>query len=144
MLNICFCRRSLAWNIFCFKRNESKSMKKKIVVIDDEADVLLFISLMLKSKGFEVITSNNANNVNELILLKPECILLDINMPGIRGTDICRMIKKDPKLSIPVIMISGNADVAIQSAACNANAYLEKPFAMEALLQTINRVSGAA
>lgn len=116
-------------------------MKKKIVVIDDEADVLFFISLILKNKGYDVVTSDSTENVAALLSPKPACVLLDINMPGVKGTDICKMIKTDADLDVPVIMISGNADIAAQSAACHANAYLEKPFAVETLINTINKVS---
>ncbi len=86
-------------------------MSKRILVVDDEADVRTFLSALLKKNGYEVITADDG--VEGLRLVKeenPALITLDLLMPKQSGTDMYRNLQKDKQLaSIPVIVISGLA-----------------------------------
>lgn len=84
-------------------------MSKKVVVVDDEADVRIFLSTVLKKNGYDVHTAEDG--VAGLALIKqekPDLITLDLMMPKQSGTDLYRRLQKDKQLvTIPVIVISG-------------------------------------
>ena len=113
---------------------------KLIAVIDDESDFLLTVARILKRKGFRVITGPGSYGIDEILEKKPDLILLDINMPGASGTEICKHIKEEAAThNILVILISGNADIKTEFAASYADNYLQKPFGVNQLLTTINK-----
>lgn len=82
---------------------------KKVLVVDDEADVRTFLSVLLKKNGYEVITADNGVEGLKLVREQnPDLITLDLMMPKQSGTDMYRNLQKDKKLvKIPVIVISG-------------------------------------
>ncbi|MFH1132337.1 MAG: response regulator [Pseudomonadota bacterium] len=86
-------------------------MCKRILVIDDEADVRAYLSAILKKHGYEVLTAENGDE--GLVVAKrekPDLISLDLMMPNQSGTDFYRNMVKDPELSeTPIIVISGLA-----------------------------------
>jgi CheY-like chemotaxis protein len=84
-------------------------MKRKILVIDDEESFLMLVKLNLENTGkFEVMTSPSAKDiVAQVNTFKPDIVLLDIIMPGIRGIEACEMLNKDPVgARIPIIILS--------------------------------------
>jgi len=85
------------------------AMSKKILVIDDEADVRTFLTAVLKKHGYETITA--ADGVEGLRMArqeKPDLITLDLQMPNNTGTDFYRKLIKDKELSkTPIIVVSG-------------------------------------
>ena len=84
-------------------------MKKKVLVIDDEADLLKIVKLNLEETGsYEVLTLSSANDtVSQVHIFKPDVILLDILMPGFDGIETCEMLNKDSMGGrIPVIILS--------------------------------------
>src|SRR4030042_3673107 len=83
--------------------------KKKAVVIDDEPDILVYLSTALENNGFEVFSISNSNEGIRIIReYVPDLLCLDILMPGKTGLSIYNEIKKDKQLAdIPVIIISG-------------------------------------
>ena len=82
---------------------------KKILVIDDEADVRTFLTAVLKRNGYETVTAANGLEALEVAREhKPDLITLDLMMPNKSGTDFYRNLAKDEELAkIPVIVISG-------------------------------------
>ncbi len=72
--------------------------KKKIMVVDDEENLLILIRDLLDSKGFDVVTAGNGREALEIIENeKPDLLLLDIMMPGMKGTDVAKKIRETPK-----------------------------------------------
>ena len=113
---------------------------KLIAVIDDEPDFLITISSILKRKGFKVVTGSASNVVNSILEKNPDLILLDINLPGESGLEICRQVKSGMGTKdIPVVLVSGNADIRHGYAACDADNFLQKPFAVPQLLNIISK-----
>jgi len=111
---------------------------KKIFIADDDDDILGILTMMLKTKGYEVNASSNANKVFDLAGDLPDLILLDIWMSGIDGRDICNRLKMDAMMKhIPVIFISANSRLEEIAAACKASDYISKPFEMDHLLNKI-------
>ncbi len=81
----------------------------RILVVDDEEDILSFIEKILKYKGYDVITADSGGKALEILNsgVKVDLVILDIMMPDVNGWEVCRKIKSDPKLShIPVVMLS--------------------------------------
>lgn len=83
--------------------------RKKILIVDDEGDILSVLERGLTREGYSVIKSGNGNDV--LLLARTECpdlIILDLEMPDTYGGDIARMLKEDPKTQdIPVMFLTG-------------------------------------
>jgi CheY-like chemotaxis protein len=120
-------------------------MAKKILVIDDEPDILHLVSHGLRKRGYEVFTGKDAQEALALApKLMPDFIILDFHLPGMNGNEIARIFKNDEKLkSIPVILVSSMiADLSEKTAACGAESCLSKPFIFEQLINLIKKYSG--
>ena len=88
--------------------------QKTILVVDDEADVVTFLTTLLEDNGYRVVSaSNGAGAVQKLREIHPDLVTLDLNMPEQSGVRAYREIKSDPMLaSTPVILITGiNGDI---------------------------------
>ncbi len=112
--------------------------RKKILIADDDPDILDALSLILKDADYEIETVMQGLTVQHIRESYADLLLLDIWMSGIDGTDICKELKSQEDTRIlPVIMISANKNVARMSKRAGANDYLAKPFDMEDLLTKI-------
>jgi CheY-like chemotaxis protein len=82
--------------------------KKKILVVDDEPDMLKIIGTRLRSSGYTVITAVNEEEcMKRAAADAPDLILLDVLLPGMGGFGVCKLLKEDPKTrEIPVIMVT--------------------------------------
>jgi DNA-binding response OmpR family regulator len=123
---------------------ESRSMtmeKKRIIVADDEEDILQFIKYFLESAGYDVNLCKNGTGIPHLQKEEyPDLFLLDLAMSGTDGRDICKGLKANKETSsIPVIIISANPDVMPISRECGAEAYLAKPFDIRHLLAEVEK-----
>lgn len=109
-------------------KDDPKS-KVRLVLVDDDLDLIHLMSIRLKREGFEVIVSHNGINLEEIIKIEhPEVILLDIQMQGIHGDDICKDLKsKNETRAIHVILISSKYDIKEIADKCGADSYYSKP-----------------
>ncbi len=118
-------------------------MAKKILVVDDEQDIIKVLHVRLGAVGYEVISAENGlEGLEKAKREKPDLILLDVMMPCMHGFDALQRLKDNKKTtSIPVIMLTAKDDKgAISKAkALGAKDYLTKPFNSEALLDSIER-----
>jgi len=119
-------------------------LKTKILVVDDETDVLLIVRTTLENEGFDVVTASNGPDGLELTKeTKPDLIVLDVMMPGMDGFEVLQRLKDDEATClIPVLMLTGVSDRAkIQEAlASGIDYYIVKPFEITDLLQKIRVV----
>ncbi|MFL0808760.1 MAG: sigma-54 dependent transcriptional regulator [Oceanobacter sp.] len=112
-----------------------------VLVVDDETDVLKALTQTLEIEGINTLTATNGQEA--LALVQPGwagIVLTDINMPVMDGMELIRQLRTiDPDL--PVIMLTGHGDVSIAVEAMRNGAYdfLEKPFATDVLLETVQR-----
>ena len=114
-------------------------MSKKILVIDDDVDILEALKISLESEGYETkVTPDGTTAIEQVRAYRPDLILLDIMLSGCDGRDIASCLKKELDLkNIPIVMISAK-QMAEQSALdCGASAFLPKPFAMDTLYSTV-------
>lgn len=117
---------------------------KKILVIDDEGDLLKLARTRLEASGYKVLTLDSGDRAVEYTKSKkPDLILLDIVMPGKNGCDVCRELKADKVTgSIPVIVFTAQYPeeeyVKINTEEIGADDYILKPFDAKDLLAKIN------
>jgi two-component system alkaline phosphatase synthesis response regulator PhoP len=115
--------------------------KKKILIIDDEPDILEFLSYNFKKNDFEVLTaSDGLTGLQKMREEKPDIILSDILMPEMDGIEMCREIKTDPQLSqIPIIFLTAvNDDYKVLYAMTSgADQFVSKPIRFEYLLEMV-------
>ncbi len=117
---------------------------KKILLVDDESDLIYGMKIQLEASGFEVITANDGQEgLNKARKERPDLIVLDIMLPKIDGYKVCRMVKFDEKYkAIRVIIYTGRAQPADEKLAfeVGADAYLTKPFDPKKLLAKIREL----
>lgn len=110
---------------------------KKILVVDDDEDILEVVKWILTSHGFDVHTHPTGLNVPEVVMkYVPDIILLDIRLPGKSGTEVCKELKQT--YPTPIILFSAHIKEAQALAICHADAFIQKPFEMKQLVNTIN------
>jgi len=118
-------------------------MAKRILVIDDEPDVLKMLLLRLEKTGYEVTGGVDSKEALDLAReIVPDLIILDVYLPDMNGDDVARTMKEDKKLKgIPIILISATAtSVAQRARECKADGCLAKPFEPEELLGVIKKI----
>jgi len=122
------------------------NMSKKILVIDDETELLKALTIRLKTSGYEVITAQDGQEgLEKAKSSNPDLIVLDILMPKMDGYEVCRLLKFDEKYkSIPVIMLTAKAqdiDKAMGKKV-GADDYITKPFETQDLVDKIKKYIG--
>jgi two-component system phosphate regulon response regulator PhoB len=117
---------------------------EKIVVIEDETDILEVIAYNLKREGYEVITSTSGEDGLEKIeKTKPNLVVLDLMLPEVDGIELCRKLKSDPVTqSIPVIMVTakGEESDVVLGLGVGADDYVTKPFSPRELTARVKAV----
>lgn len=118
--------------------------KTRIVIVEDEPDILRFMSYNLKREGFRVFTASSGDEALELVKSKsPALVLLDLMLPGLPGEEVCRKLKSDPLTShIPIIMVSAKgeeSDIVI-GLGIGADDYLHKPLRSRELTARVKAV----
>ncbi|MGE5308411.1 MAG: response regulator transcription factor [Deltaproteobacteria bacterium] len=116
---------------------------KKVLVIDDEKDLLFLVKSTLEFEGaYKVMISDNLSAERNIREFQPDIVLLDIMMPGVNGFDILSRIKGSENTShIPVLMLSalGDDSSKVTSSTLYGNGYLVKPVDKETLVSAIEK-----
>ena len=121
----------------------------KILLVDDEPEIVVLTKIMLEKGGHEVIVARHSRECFEKLNAEmPDLILLDIMMPGDDGWEACRKIKEDEKTrDIPVAMFTVHtSDESVEKSFkySHADAHINKPFNKSELLDTVERLLGKA
>ncbi len=113
--------------------------RKKILVVDDEPDILEFLQVILEEEGYAVITTDKGEYVEALNNGGlPDLILLDMLLSGKDGREIVKQLKSQEKTKhIPVIMFSAHPSAEETARKAGADDFLAKPFEMDQLLEKI-------
>ena len=110
---------------------------KKILLVDDDEDILDAVKSILTLNGFDVQTHSSNSNVSEIVKWNyPNLILLDIRFFGKLGTEICKELKEI--YDIPIILLSADTKHGNEFEQFNADAFIQKPFDIKQLVDTIN------
>lgn len=122
-------------------------MTKKILVIDDNSDLLDLLKEALTGEGYEVECASHVDNIYESVRQSGAgLVIIDYILEGINGGELCHQLKINPRTKhLPVIMISGYPRVLESLGTYGADRFLAKPFDLEELLSVVNNhFSGTA
>ena len=114
-------------------------MNKKILIVEDESDLRELLKLVLKGEGFDVNVLSTGDRLLQDSYEPPDLYIIDVNLPGISGLEICSHLKANDDLKhIPVIMISANPELAALAKSACADDSIAKPLNKENLLNKVN------
>ena len=117
---------------------------EKILIVEDEKDVMELVRYNLAKEGFDCTTAYNGQEaLNKVQITAPDLILLDLMLPEIDGLEVCKKLKKNPQTEqIPVIMVTAKSDEAdiVTGLELGADDYITKPFSPKVLIARIKAV----
>jgi len=118
--------------------------KEKILVVDDEKDIIELVHYNLEKEGFKVISATNGEKALQLASKEePEVIILDLMLPGIDGLEVCRVLKRNNQTSsIPIIMLTAKGEETdiVVGLELGADDYITKPFSPRVLVARVKAV----
>jgi two-component system alkaline phosphatase synthesis response regulator PhoP len=112
----------------------------KILVVDDEHNIIELVVYNLKTAGYETISAEDGKTGLALAIEeKPDLILLDVMLPGMNGLDVCRELRNEYQLRMPIIMLTARADDIdkVLGLEFGADDYMTKPFSIRELMARI-------
>lgn len=117
---------------------QTKSAAKKVLIADDEQNIVISIEFLMKREGFQVLIANDGEDALAKVQSeRPDLVLLDVMMPKKNGYEVCQSIKSDPALaSTKVLMLTakGRDTEVAKGLAIGADAYMTKPFSTRDLV----------
>jgi two-component system alkaline phosphatase synthesis response regulator PhoP len=119
-------------------------MKEKILIVEDDKDIIKMLEYNLKKEGFRVIAAHDGEDALDLALRQsPDLILLDLMLPGIDGLEVCKTLKNESKTgTIPIIMLTAKSQESdkVVGLEMGADDYITKPFSPRELIARIKAV----
>jgi DNA-binding response OmpR family regulator len=121
-------------------------MSSKILIADDEPNILISLEYLMKREGYEVLVAHDGQEaLDKIIAEKPRLVLLDVMMPKMTGLEVCHAARDIPELSEMIIVMltakGHDTDVA-KGMAMGANDYVIKPFSTKELAQKVKDMLG--
>ncbi len=118
--------------------------RKKILVVDDERDLVELIAMNLQRNGYEVVTAHDgATGLDLARKQRPDLVVLDVMMPGLSGRDVTMALRSDPETSaMPILMLTAKTEETdiIVGLSMGADDYVTKPFSMKVLMARVAAV----
>jgi len=119
-------------------------LKRKVLIVDDEADIVEFVQYNLRKEMYETVTAaDGPKAIQAARQHRPDLILLDLMLPGVDGLEVCRVLKSGRDTDrIPIIMLTAKGEEAdiVTGLEIGADDYVAKPFSMRLLLARIKAV----
>jgi len=119
-------------------------MKLKILVVDDEPDVVRLIEFNLKAAGYDVITAaDGAEALQRARSASPDLIVLDLMLPEVEGLEVCKLLRRDPATApVPIIILTAKAAEVdrILGLELGADDYVTKPFSPRELVLRVKKL----
>lgn len=114
---------------------------KNIIIIDDELDMAQTMAVLLQGEGYKTLgIADGYYGIDRMKLEVPDLVILDVMMPIIKGLDIIRIMKDDPKLSqVPILLISASKEPVKQGSGWDG--FLRKPFDIYELVDVVKDLS---
>ena len=111
------------------------SVRPKILVIDDEPPIRKLLRMGLTTQDYEVLEASNGKTGLEMLVQKPDLVILDLGLPDIQGLELLRTIRSRNE-GVPIVVLSSRGDEAgkVQALDLGADDYVSKPFGMDELL----------
>jgi len=107
-----------------------QKMNAKILIVDDEIDIVLMLCSFFESKGYTILSATNGEEALKQIERQPNIILLDINMPGLDGLEVCERIRN--YISCPILFLTAKIEDTdkVKGFAVGGDDYIVKPFSL--------------
>ncbi len=122
-------------------------MKRSVLVVDDEPNIVLSLEFLMKQAGFDVRVARDGDAALQAVADQvPDLILLDVMIPGIDGYELCQKMRANPRLqSVKIIMLTAKSrDVEREKGfALGADEYITKPFSTRELVERVKRILAA-
>jgi DNA-binding response OmpR family regulator len=116
-------------------------MTKKILIVDDEPNIVLSLEFLMKKAGFEVAVANDGEEaLAQVARLNPDLVLLDVMMPKKSGYEVCEALRADPtRAGMKIVMLTakGRDTEVAKGMALGADAYVTKPFSTKDLVAQV-------
>lgn len=113
----------------------------RILLIEDDQDIALSVKYSLERESYSVsVIHDGLGGIREALRQAPDLILLDLNLPGLNGLDVCRRIRSDPSISAtPIIMLTARVEEAdkVSGLELGADDYITKPFSVKELVARV-------
>lgn len=121
-------------------------MAKKILIVDDEPNIIISLEFLMKKEGFEVaVASDGEEALVKVASFNPDLILLDVMMPKKSGFEVCEALRTDPARSgllIVMLTAKGRDTEVAKGLAIGADAYVTKPFSTKELVAQVKTLLG--
>jgi len=119
-------------------------MKQSVLIVEDEQDVADLVRYNLGRAGFQVqVAADGASGLEMVKMERPDCMVLDLMLPGMSGVEVCRRIRRSPEISsLPVIMLTarGEPEDRVKGLQSGADDYVTKPFSPKELVLRVQAV----
>jgi len=123
-------------------------MTTKILIADDEPNILISLEFLMKREGYEVLLARDGQEALDLLRqARPRLVLLDVMMPRKTGFEVCQEVRNDDDLRATLILMltaKGRETDIVKGLALGANAYMTKPFSTRELVQKVREMLEAA
>lgn len=121
-------------------------MTHRILIVDDEPNILISLEFLMKREGFQVATAVDGEQaLQQVAEFKPNLVLLDVMMPRKNGYEVCETLRANPAFTgLKIIMLTAKGrEVEVEKGlALGADAYMTKPFATRDLVAQVRRLLG--
>ncbi len=119
-------------------------MAKKILIVDDEPNIVISLEFLMKKEGFAVAVANDGDEALALVAsFDPDLLLLDVMMPKKSGFEVCEALRADPEradLKIVMLTAKGRDTEMAKGLAIGADAYVTKPFSTKELVDKVKEM----
>ena len=123
-------------------------MSKKILIVDDEPNIVISLEFLMKKEGFEIAVAGDGDEaLAKVASFNPDLMLLDVMMPKKSGFEVCEALRADPEragLLIIMLTAKGRDTEVAKGLAIGADAYVTKPFSTKELVSQVRNMLGVA
>lgn len=118
-------------------------MKKKVVLVQDNKDILDIMDQVLSEEGFDVTSSLTTEPIEKIDKIEPDVIIIDDHIKGNKkGSEVIEELKSEPETEdISAVLTSTSNDLAKKAEECKADDYIEKPFDIDHLIEVVKKNS---
>lgn len=119
--------------------------KSRVLVVDDEPQILRVLRRSLERHGFEVVTAAEAAMALQILRsMSIQLVITDLRMPDMSGVELCREIRRNSSIPLIIISVKGDEETKVQALDAGADDYVTKPFGMQELMARVRAISRRA
>lgn len=118
-------------------------MKKRVLIFDDDADILEICTIVLRGNGFEVVTEKDCDDIlSKIDGHSPDVLLMDNKIPPMGGIEASHTVRASADhAGLPIVFFSANQDIARLASEAGADYFIEKPFDLDDLVAILNKAT---